>query len=49
METVFERFWNIRNNLNENTILDEMHQYFSANDILGFVEHLESTYYVNFK
>ena len=47
METVFEKFENIRDILSDKTVLDELAQYMSSDSLLEFVEHLDAMYDVN--
>lgn len=47
MKTIFEKFENIRNLLSDKTILDELTQYMSSNNLSEFVEHLDSMYDLN--
>ena len=48
METVFEKFKNIRDILSDKTVLDELEQYMSQDNLSEFVEHLESIFDINF-
>ena len=48
METVFEKFKNIRDILSDKTVLDELEQYMSQDSLSEFVEHLESIFDINF-
>lgn len=47
METVFEKFTNIRNILGDKTVLDELVQYMPSDSLSEFVEHLDAMYDVN--
>ena len=47
METVFEKFKNIRDILSDKTVLDELSQYMTSDSLLEFVEHLNAMYDVN--
>ena len=47
METVFEKFKNIRDILSDKTVLDELAQYMSSDSFSEFVEHLYAMYDVN--
>lgn len=47
METVFEKFENIRDILGDKTVLDELAQYMSSYNLSEFVEHLDAMYDVN--
>lgn len=47
METVFEKFTNIRNILSDKTVLDELAQYMPSDSLSEFVEHLDAMYDVN--
>ena len=47
METVFEKFKNIRDILSDKTVLDELTQYMTSDSLSEFVEHLDAMYDVN--
>lgn len=47
METVFEKFKNIRDILSDKTVLDEFAQYMTLDSLSEFVEHLDAMYDVN--
>ena len=47
METVFEKFKNIRDILSDKTVLDELAQYMTSDSLSEFVEHLYAMYDVN--
>ena len=47
METVFEKFENIRDILSDKTVLDELAQYMLSDSLSEFVEHLYTIYDVN--